>query len=71
MQGFIGSNLVKRLLLDNNEIHVFDNFSTGRRENLPINNKLFIHEIDLKNSFNKWPIISADEIFHLSALMPM
>jgi len=32
--GFIGSNLVRRLLADGNEVRVLDNFSTGNRENL-------------------------------------
>lgn len=31
--GFIGSNIVRRLLKDNCEVRVFDNFSTGKREN--------------------------------------
>jgi len=32
--GFIGSNLVETLLLQNNEVAVLDNFMTGKRENL-------------------------------------
>ncbi len=32
--GFIGSNLVRRLLADGHDVRVFDNFATGRRENL-------------------------------------
>jgi nucleoside-diphosphate-sugar epimerase len=32
--GFIGSNLVDRLLHDGYIVHVLDNFATGRRENL-------------------------------------
>ena len=32
--GFIGSNLVDRLLHDGYTVHVLDNFATGRRENL-------------------------------------
>ncbi len=32
--GFIGCNLVKRLLLEGHEVRVLDNFATGRRENL-------------------------------------
>ncbi len=32
--GFIGSNLVKRLLELGNKVRVLDNFSTGKRENL-------------------------------------
>jgi len=32
--GFIGSNIVRRLLADGERVRVLDNFSTGRRENL-------------------------------------
>lgn len=32
--GFIGSNLAEKLLGQNNKVTVFDNFSTGKRENL-------------------------------------
>jgi len=32
--GFIGSNIIRRLLKDNCEVLGFDNFSTGKRENL-------------------------------------
>jgi nucleoside-diphosphate-sugar epimerase len=32
--GFIGSNLVDRLLHDGYTVRVLDNFATGRRENL-------------------------------------
>ncbi|MBN1694196.1 SDR family oxidoreductase [candidate division WOR-3 bacterium] len=32
--GFIGSNITRRLLKDNCKVRGFDNFSTGRRENL-------------------------------------
>ena len=32
--GFIGSHLVDRLLVDENDVVVLDNFSTGRPENL-------------------------------------
>jgi UDP-glucose 4-epimerase len=32
--GFIGSHLVERLLSDGHGVRVFDNFSTGKRENL-------------------------------------
>ncbi len=66
--GFIGSNIAKSYLTDDNyEVHIFDNFSSGRKDNLQKNSKLFIHEIDLKNEINKWPEINAEIIFHLSA----
>jgi len=32
--GFIGSHLCEKLLLDNTEITVFDNYCTGKIENL-------------------------------------
>ena len=33
--GFIGSHIVDRLLVDGYRVRVLDNFSTGKRENLP------------------------------------
>ena len=67
--GFIGSNIAKEYLYNKNyEVHIFDNFSSGRRENL--NHKdpnLFIHKFDLKKEINLWPKIKADAIYHLSA----
>ena len=39
--GFIGSNLVSELLKNNqNRVYVFDNLSTGRLENLELENPL-------------------------------
>lgn len=41
--GFIGSNLVEALLAQNNKVVCFDNFSTGKRENIKpfLSNPLF------------------------------
>ncbi len=41
--GFIGSNLVEALLAQNNKVVCFDNFSTGKRENIEdfLDNPLF------------------------------
>lgn len=50
--GFIGSNLVERLLTDNREVHVFDDLSAGSLKNLEecLNNSKFtFHKVDLKN----------------------
>jgi nucleoside-diphosphate-sugar epimerase len=33
--GFIGSNLAERLVADGADVRVFDNLSTGFRENVP------------------------------------
>ena len=66
--GFIGSNLVKALLSDDLEVHVFDNLSSGRKSNIPIDNpNLFFHNIDLKSDFNDWPVVPAEKLFHLAA----
>jgi len=32
--GFIGSNLVKKLLEMNEDVRILDNFATGKRENI-------------------------------------
>ena len=41
--GFIGSNLVERLLTQNNQVVCLDNFATGKRENVApfLNNPSF------------------------------
>jgi len=46
--GFIGSNLVERLLADGHAVRVLDNFSTGRRENLaPFLDRIDLHEASI------------------------
>ncbi|MGB5441502.1 MAG: NAD-dependent epimerase/dehydratase family protein [Gammaproteobacteria bacterium] len=45
--GFIGSHIVDRLLADGWQVRVLDNFSTGKRENLPASSKLEIIEGDV------------------------
>ena len=48
--GFIGSNLIHQLLKNYDvKIYVFDNLSTGRRKNLPLNNpNIVFFEIERK-----------------------
>lgn len=43
--GFIGSNIVERLLSDGHKVRVLDNFSTGKRENILKYNKNLNFEI--------------------------
>ena len=43
--GFIGSNLVDRLTKDGYEVQVWDNLSTGKKEN--INPKATFHNLDI------------------------
>jgi nucleoside-diphosphate-sugar epimerase len=48
--GFIGSHLVRRLLNDGAEVRVFDNFETGKRENLDeVARDIEIVEADLRD----------------------
>ena len=43
--GFIGSHITDALLQKGHEVHVLDNLSSGRRENLPADVPLFVHDI--------------------------
>ncbi|MBK6766219.1 MAG: SDR family oxidoreductase [bacterium] len=48
--GFIGSNIVEELLKRGARVRVFDNFATGRRENLTaLVNDIDLHEGDLRD----------------------
>lgn len=65
--GFIGSNLVDALIEQGKEVHVIDNFSTGRREFL--NPKAELHELDLCDESETLGAIvnGADSVYHLAA----
>ncbi|MCA2229131.1 NAD-dependent epimerase/dehydratase family protein [Nonomuraea aurantiaca] len=50
--GFIGSNLVDRLLADGHDVAVVDDFSSGRRDNLAdaaTHGRFRLHEIDVRD----------------------
>jgi len=68
--GFIGSNLVDKLISLGHEVHVIDNFSTGKKENC--NPKASYHNYniaDVNNIDNYAKImIDTDCIFHCAAL---
>ena len=68
--GFIGSNLVDQLILENNEVHVIDNFSSGKKENC--NDKAIYHRLDISNVDSvdtlKKIFNDVDTIFHCAAL---
>jgi len=68
--GFIGSNLVDRLIKDDNEVHVIDNFLTGKKENC--NPDAIYHNIDISNHnyYNKMLKIlkKTDTVFHLACI---
>ncbi len=70
--GFIGSNLVEKLLKQNNTITCLDNFLTGKRENIEgfINNPSFsLIEGDIRNIDTcKKAVSGAEIVLHQAAL---
>ena len=68
--GFIGSNLVDQLIFEDNEVHVIDNFSSGKEENC--NEKAVYHNLDISLIENtdtlKKIFENVDTIFHCAAL---
>lgn len=65
--GFIGSNLVDKLIEKDHEVLVIDNLSTGKKENLNPKAKFF--NLDLRDFEKIKPIFEGvDFVFHLAAL---
>ena len=67
--GFIGSNLVDRLVDDGHEVIVFDDMSSGKNRNL--NQKARFIEVDISKDYfydyKNW-FKGVDTVFHLAAL---
>tara|TARA_Y100000296_G_C5174592_1_gene259317 strand:- start:2687 stop:3607 length:921 start_codon:yes stop_codon:yes gene_type:complete len=71
--GFIGSNLVDKLIEGGHEVIIFDNLSTGESKNL--NPKARFIDVDISksyfmpvlNEYKKW-FEGVDAVFHLAAL---
>jgi nucleoside-diphosphate-sugar epimerase len=68
--GFIGSALVRALLRQGYRVHVIDNLSTGKLDNLEeVVEQITIHELDLRDYDRIAPVIAgADRVFHLGAI---
>jgi UDP-glucose 4-epimerase len=68
--GFIGSAVVRALLAQGRRVHVIDNLSTGKLDNLEeLADQITVHELDLRDYDRIAPVIAgADRIFHLGAL---
>ena len=65
--GFIGSNLVDALVKKGLDVHIIDNLSGGKREN--VNKKAKLHVLDIVDLPTIKPIFSgAAYVFHLAAL---
>ena len=69
--GFIGSNLVDKLIDDGHEVIIFDNYSTGKKENVNPKAKFFLVDISHQPSFGhktmKDIMSGVDVVFHLAA----
>ena len=67
--GFIGSNLVDLLIKKKHKVIVLDNFSTGRKENLPPESDNFIiYNLDLTIPYKDWPVLrDIETLFHFAA----
>ena len=64
--GFIGSHVVDALVARGDDVHVVDNFSTGRRENL--NPSAALHEHDIREPLGPlFDEIRPEAVVHLAA----
>jgi UDP-glucose 4-epimerase len=68
--GFIGSALVRSLVAQGRRVHVIDNLSTGKLDNIEdIADQITVHEFDLRDYKRIAPVIEgAERVFHLGAL---
>ena len=68
--GFIGSSLARALLSADRRVHVIDNLSTGKLDNLKeIAGQITVHQFDLCDYESIAPVIEgAERVFHLGAL---
>lgn len=62
--GFVGTNLIKRLLEDNHKVISIDNYSTGKKEN-HINGCIYLED-NIQN-IEKF-ILNVDVVFHMAAI---
>ena len=66
--GFIGRNLVKKLLSDGDQVTVIDNFSTGTMKNLSNLQNVNIVNADLRDAQSyKKALLGAEILYHLAA----
>jgi UDP-glucose 4-epimerase len=64
--GFIGSHVVDALVARGDEVHVVDNFATGRRENL--NPRATVHEQDIRRPLDGlFGELQPEVVVHLAA----
>lgn len=63
--GFIGSHLAEKLIAEGHEVHIWDNFITGKTINIPDRTKF--EYVDIAN-MEKNKDVGFEVIFHLAAL---
>lgn len=63
--GFVGTNLIKRLLKDGHEVQSLDNYSTGKSENEQSGCTYFNDDID---NICDYLLSSVDVVFHMAAI---
>lgn len=65
--GFIGSHIVDSLVLAGHEVHIVDDMSAGKEEN--INEKAIMHKLDIRDGEALLPIFKdAEYVFHEAAM---
>ena len=64
--GFIGSHVVEALLARGDEVHVVDDLSSGKRENVPA--AATLHELDVREPLERlFDEVRPESVFHLAA----
>ena len=64
--GFIGSHVVDALLARGDDVHVVDNFASGKRENVPA--AATLHELDVREPLEAlFDEVGPQAVFHLAA----
>ena len=67
--GFVGTNLIKRLLLDGHQVISLDNYSTGKKENEVDHKNVSYFDVDLRYVHDYDSYVSKpDIIYHMAAL---
>ncbi len=67
--GFIGSHITERLLTDGHQVRILDNFSTGKRENIPVSDATSVIEGDVGDfdTVREW-MEGIDIVYHEAAI---
>jgi len=67
--GFIGSHITERLLADGHRVRILDNFSTGKRENIPASDDVEVIEGDVGDYATvQGAMENVDIVFHEAAI---